>query len=35
MSVVIDNSNGGFLSEVDQVRELIDVDEVRELNEWR
>ncbi len=35
MSVVIDNSNGSFLSEVDSLRELIDVDEVRELNEWR
>ena len=35
MSVVIDNSNGSFLSEVDSLRELIDVDEMRELNEWR
>lgn len=35
MSVVIDNSNGSFLSEVDQLRDLIDVEESKELNEWR
>ena len=35
MSVVIDNSNGGFLSEVDTLKDLIDVNEIKELNEWR
>ena len=35
MSVVIDNSNGSFLSEVDSLRDLIDVDEKEELNDWR
>ena len=35
LSVVIDNSNGGFLSEVDTLKDLIDVNEIKELNEWR
>lgn len=35
VSVVIDNSNGSFLSEVDSLRELIDVGGIKELNEWR
>lgn len=35
MSVVIDNSNGSFLSEVDSLRELIGIDEMKELNAWR
>ncbi|MBQ3508887.1 MAG: GTP pyrophosphokinase family protein [Peptococcaceae bacterium] len=35
MSVVIDNSNGNFLSQVDLLRELIDAEGDAELNEWR
>ena len=35
MSVVIDNSHGSFLSEVDSLRELIGVESEAELQEWR
>ncbi len=35
MSVVIDNSNGNFLSQVDLLRELIESEDDSELNEWR
>lgn len=35
MSVVIDNSNGSFLSEVDALRELIGLENEKELQEWR
>ena len=35
MSVVIDNSHGSFLSEVDSLRDLIGVESEAELQEWR
>ena len=35
MSVVIDNSHGSFLSEVDSLRELIGVESEAELQEWK
>ncbi len=35
MSVVIDNSNGSFLGEVDSLRELIGVESEIELQEWK